>query len=78
LCVYLGIIELLGDDKLLMTDFLSRSVIRSDDSLDCSLSSPHTLGVVSDDQNVLLVFIIWLWCSALLLRALASDEDFTA
>ena len=58
-----------------MADFVPRVVVRSDDPVYRGLGSSHALGALSNDQHVLLVFVVRLWRSVFFLRVLASDQN---
>jgi hypothetical protein len=59
-------------------NFLSRRVISCDDSIHSGLGAPHTLCAFTDDQHMLLVFIVWLRRCVLLLRVFSSDKNLAA
>lgn len=71
--INLWIVELLGHDKLFMSNLFSSSVICGYNAFYCSLSTPHTFRVVTNNQNVLFILIIGLWSSALFLGTFTSD-----
>lgn len=61
-----------------MTDLLSGLFVSGDDSFDSDLCPLHRLGVISDQEHVLLVIVIGLRNRARFLRALTSDQDLAA
>ena len=58
-----------------MADFVSRVVICSDDPIHRCLGPSYALGALSNDQHVLLIFVVWLRGGVLFLRILASDQN---
>jgi hypothetical protein len=54
----LVVVKLLSDDELLVSDFVSRCIVSSDDPLHSCLRFPQALLVVSNQQHVLLIFIV--------------------
>jgi hypothetical protein len=56
----LVVVELLSHHELLVSDLVASGIIRRDDSLNCSLRLSHRLLGVCNQQNVLLILVIWL------------------
>jgi hypothetical protein len=54
------VVDLLCDNKLLVSNLVSCCIVSGDDSLDSSLSLANTLCVVCNQQDVLFIFIVWL------------------
>ena len=61
--------------KLFFTDFVPSFFIRIKDSFDELTRLLHCLCWLTNNQYVLIIFVIRLWCWALFLRAFSSNED---
>ena len=61
-----------------MTNFISCIIISSYDTINSCLCSPDALRALSNNQHMLLIFIVGLRRSILLLTILASYQYFTA
>jgi hypothetical protein len=71
----LSVVELGSNCELLLSDFIPGRVICSDDSLNGVLGSADIFGRISNNQDMLLIFIIRLGSRPFLLRPLATDQD---
>lgn len=71
----MSVVELGSNGELLLPDFIPGRVICSDDSLNRVLGSSDIFGRISNNQDMLLIFIIRLRRRTFLLRPLATDQD---
>jgi hypothetical protein len=71
----LSVVKLGSYGELLLPDFIPGRVICSDNSLNGVLGSSDIFGRISNNQDMLLIFIIRLRSRPFLLRAFATDQD---
>lgn len=71
----MSVVELGSNCELLLPDFIPGRVICCDDSLNGVLGSSDIFGRISNNQDMLLIFIIRLRRRPFLLGPLATDQD---
>ena len=72
----LRICQLSGNRKLFFTNFVSCTFIGLQDSVDDGRGLLHIFLSLTNDQHVLVIFVVRLSGGSLLLGAFASDQDF--
>ena len=72
----MSVVKLGSYGELLLPDFIPGRVICSDNSLNGVLGSSDIFGRISNNQDMLLIFIIRLRRRPFLLGPLATDQDF--
>ena len=73
-----ALVQLLGNDELLVPDFVSGVLVSRNDALYSHLGTRHGSLIVSYQKHMLLVVIVGLRRCTRLLTSLAADEDLAA
>lgn len=77
-CWHNLIVNLLSYIQLFFSNLVSGSIISWYNPLNGILSSPNIFNRVSNDQDMLIIIVIRLWCRSFLLRTFASNQNFAS